>query len=70
MGCKTIPGTIDGLSDVATEARTFKGPTLVCNHPFLLLCFNPKEDPLMSCDLKEIEDKHLGFWGFERLGTV
>jgi hypothetical protein len=24
----------------------------------------------MSCDLKEIEDKHLGFWGFERLGTV
>jgi len=33
MGCKTIPGTIDGLSDVATEARTFKGPTFSLQSP-------------------------------------
>jgi hypothetical protein len=66
MGCKTISGTVDGFSAVAIEAKTFKGSTFSLQLPIFLHCFKPKEDPLMSCDLNEIEDKDLGIWGFKR----
>lgn len=70
MGCKTISGTLDDFSVVATEAETLKLQTLTSFTGLKADCFRCKEEEPKNWDLKEMEFVSLGMLGFERLEMI
>lgn len=71
MGCKTISGTADGFSAVATEAKTFNGVLAFVKIDSLFEARKYFGELLMTFDPKIKEcGEALRTWGLDRFGVV